>query len=464
MSAQINAYRAIFCETEPSRVGTLKLFNGIQLSIQAFYTPNDGLSNRPGSSLNHPSATLAAERIACPDCGLVQLLPPPARGQVVECARCGRVLAGSATGKIAAPLALAVAALMLLVPATITPLMVVSTYGADRESWLPTSASALWYDGFPSLGVLVAVFSIALPFAYLTLLIWVLANLQFDGRAPVGRVFRWTKHLRPWVMTEVYLIGCFVSYSRIKAVSTVTVETGGWCLVAAGLILLVALTQMDERTVWEMLHPQDPEQPKSDSPDAGLPLSCTLCDYIVDHTAAGQRCPRCRARMHARKPGSIQRTLALVIAGYLLYIPANTLPVLTTIQFGRQEQNTILSGVLELIRNDLWPLAVIVFTASIVLPLIKLVGLSWMLLATRRGSSRLLVERTWLYRMIDTVGRWSNIDIFSVSVLVAILQFGSLTAVHAGAGLVAFAAVVIITMLAAMVFDPRLMWDAVERR
>jgi paraquat-inducible protein A len=130
------------------------------------------------------------------------------------------------------------------------------------------------------------------------------------------------------------------------------------------------------------------------------------------------------------------------------------------VQFGRQEHNTILSGVLELIRNDLWPLAVIVFTASIILPLVKLVGLTWMLVATRRGSSHLLLARTRLYRTIDAVGRWSNIDIFSVAVLVAILQFGSLTAVHAGSGLVAFAAVVIITMLAAMVFDPRLMWDA----
>ncbi len=389
----------------------------------------------------------------------MQLLSPPAHGHKAECARCGKVLASSATGRIAAPLALALAALVLLIPATLAPLMVVSSHGANRESWLPTSASALWRDGFPSLGVLVAVFSIALPVIYLGLLIWVLAHLQLGGRGRVGPVFRWVKHLRPWVMTEVYLIGCFVSYSRIKAVSNVTVEVGGWCLLAAGLILLVALTQMDERTVWEMLHPSTPDPRRS----RGAPLGCTICDFIVGTGAAGQHCPRCGARLHQRKPGSIRRTVACVIAGYLLYIPANTLPVLTTVQFGRQERNTIMSGVLELIRNDLWPLAVIVFTASIVLPLVKLVGLTWMLLATRRGSSRFLVERTQLYRTIDTVGRWSNIDIFSVSVLVAILQFGSLTAVHAGPGLVAFAAVVIITMLAAMVFDSRLMWDAVER-
>jgi paraquat-inducible protein A len=390
----------------------------------------------------------------------VQLLPPPARGQKSECARCRKVLAGSATGRIGAPLALAGAALFLLVPATIAPLMLVTTYGADREAWLPSSATAMWHDGFASLSVLIATFSIALPFAFLGLLIWVLGNLHFGTGARVGSAFRWTKHLRPWVMTEVFLVGSFVSYSRIKTVSTVVVETGGWALVAAGIMLLIALTQLDERTVWEMLRPQSQEP--SRKPRSDLTIACIICDLVVGVENGGMRCPCCQARLHVRKPGSIQRTFAFVTAGYLLYIPANTLPVLTTVQFGRQEHNTILSGVLELIHNDLWPLAVIVFTASIVLPLIKLFGLTWMLVATRMKSSRFLVSRTRLYRTIDTIGRWSNIDIFSVAMLVAVLQFGSLTAVHGGAGLVAFAAVVIITMLATMVFDSRLMWDAIR--
>ncbi|MFL6605385.1 MAG: paraquat-inducible protein A [Steroidobacteraceae bacterium] len=411
--------------------------------------------------MNHAITSSEAERIACPDCGLVQLLPPPAHGQKAECARCGKVLAGSATGRIGAPLALASAALICLIPATVAPLMVVSSYGASREAWLPSSASALWQDGFPSLGLLVALFSIALPYVFLGLLIWVLGSLRFGGRS-VGRAFRWVKHLRPWVMTEVYLVGCFVSYSRIKAVSTVTVEVGGWSLVAAGLLLLIAVTQLDERTVWEMLRPGNAARRDSKGIPPAHPrsINCTICDLIVGEAAAGQHCPRCGATLRPRKARSIQRTLAFVLAGFVLYIPANTLTVLTTVQFGREEHNTILSGVLELIRNDLWPLAIIVFTASIILPLIKLCGLTWMLAAIRFRSDRFLVARTRLYRSIDAIGRWSNIDIFSVAVLVAILQFGSLTAVHAGGGLVAFAAVVIITMLATLVFDPRLMWDA----
>ncbi len=389
----------------------------------------------------------------------MQLLPPPSPGSKAECARCVKILSSSATGRVAAPLALAVSAFVLLIPATVAPLMKVSTYGASREDWLPSSAASLWSDGFPQLAALVALFSIALPFIYLALLIWVLAHLQFDATGRVGTVFRWARHLRPWVMVEVYLIGGFVSYSRIKAVADVSVEPGGWCLVAAGLILLVTLTQLDERTVWEMLHPSRPRA--EHAPDGAI--GCTVCDFVAA-PSDGRHCPRCAARLHHRKPASLARTAALVLAGYVLYIPANTLPVLTTVQLGREEHNTILSGVLELIRNDLWPLAVIVFTASIVLPLVKLLGLTWMLIAVRRRSGRLLVERTRLYRSIDTVGRWSNIDIFSVAVLVSILQFGSLTAVHAGPGLVAFAAVVILTMLAAMMFDSRLMWDAAERR
>ena len=402
------------------------------------------------------------ERVACPDCGLVQVMPPARRPCVTECSRCGGVLAGRATGRVDAPLALCMAALLLLVPACAAPLMIASTYGALRETWLPAAAAAMWNDGFPSLGLLVGAFSIALPAAFLALLIWVLGNLHFGRRGGLGPAFRWAGHLRPWVMIEVYLVGCFVAYSRIKVISTVDVEVGGWCLIAATLALLLALTQLDARTVWQSLDPRggagEPRGPERHA------IACTVCDLIVAHRqGVSQHCPRCGARLHTRKPDSIRRTAALVAAAYVLYIPANTLPVLTIVRFGREDRNTILSGVQELMHNHLWPLAVIVFTASIVLPLIKLFGLTWMLLATRARSNWLLVGRTRLYRMIDLVGRWSNIDVFMVSVLVAILQFGAVTSVHAGNGLVAFAAVVIITMIATEVFDSRLMWDGARR-
>lgn len=354
-----------------------------------------------------------------------------------------------------APLALAAASLALLIPSFVWPLMTVSSLGAQRASWLATCVTALWDQGFASLAVVVAAFSVVVPCVYLASLMWVLAALRFHllGNR-LGRLFRWVQLLRPWMMIEVYLVGCFVAYSRIKAVSTIDIEIGGWCLLGAALLFLLALTQMDERTVWEAL------PVAKGTADGRDTIACTVCDLIVADTREGRKCPRCSATLYYRKPYAIGRTVALVITGFLLYVPANFIPVLTTVRLGRADENTIMSGVIELVQNDLWPLAIIVFSASIILPLLKLCGLTWMLVATRLRSRRLLVERTRFYRMIDLVGRWSNIDVFAVSLLIAALRFGALTEVHAGSGLVAFAAVVIVTMVATNAFDTRLMWDA----
>jgi paraquat-inducible protein A len=383
----------------------------------------------------------------------MQMLPVLAGKQTAVCRRCDSTLAGPATGRIEAPLALSASALLLLLAAIVWPLMTVSSLGAQRQSWLETCVSALWNQGFLSLATLVATFTVVLPCIYLSVLVWILLALRLDFGGPLGRLFRWVQYLRPWMMIEVYLVGCFVAYSRIKVVSTIEIGIGGWCLLGAALVFLLSLTQLDARTVWEAL-------PVNGAADRGHDtIACDVCDLIATGTREGSRCPRCEATLHIRKPDAFRRTTALVITGFLLYVPANVIPVLTTVRLGRADENTIMSGVIELVHNDLWPLAIIVFSASIILPLLKLCGLTWMLLATRLRSRALLVGRTRFYRMIDVVGRWSNIDVFAVSVLIAALRFGALTEVHAGNGLVAFAAVVIITMVATSSFDTRLMWD-----
>jgi paraquat-inducible protein A len=362
------------------------------------------------------------------------------------------------------PLALASCALLLLIPAASMPMLSVSTLGAGRVSWLTSGPAAFAHQGFASLGLLVSVCAVLLPFVYLGGLIWVLGNLHFAREsaresASLGRIYRWVLSLRPWMMLEVFLIGGFVAYTRMQTVADVHIDTGGWCLIAATFALMFALTQVDDRTVWAALRPKMLDEGRAAAND----LACVRCDLIVPHSAEGSPCPRCKARLHRRKPDAFRRTVALLIAGYLLYIPANLLPVLTLVQFGTEEHNTIMSGVFELIRNNLWPLALIVFVASIVLPLMKLFGLTWMLFSIQTRSARFLHARTRLFRTIDLIGRWSNIDVFMGSVLVALLQFGALTTIRAGNGLVAFAAVVMITMFATVAFDPRLMWDAARR-
>jgi len=417
-------------------------------------------------------------RVACPDCGLVQRLPVVRRRHIAECRRCARLLAGPATGRVDAPLALALAALLLLIPATVAPLLSVASHGAARICWLSTGIAGLWREGFAPLAVIVGAFCLAFPYLYLAALIAVLAALRLGARAYLGTAFRWIMRLRPWMMLEIFLVGCFVAYSRLRLVVGVHVLAGGWSLMGATGALLLALTQLDERTIWEALPLRgaaplrrtkwlarrqatwDVSRGAGGDGSLGRAIACTTCELLVNDACPGAPCPRCAAVLHHRKPYAFTVTAALVAAGFMLYVPANALPVLTLVSFGNEQSNTIITGVLELIHNRLWPLALIVFLASIVVPLLKLCGLTWMLLATLQRSRRMLVARTRFFRLIDTVGSWSNIDVFVASVLVGLLQFGAIAQARAGGGLVAFAAVVILTMIATRTFDTRLMWDA----
>ena len=182
-------------------------------------------------------------------------------------------------------------------------------------------------------------------------------------------------------------------------------------------------------------------------------------DLRSSQRAAARRSalPRCESVLHVRKPDSIARTWALVIAAAILYIPANYYPVLTVVQLGAGAPSTILGGVEELVAARQYPLAALVFFASILVPLLKLVGLSIMLIATQTGRLGWLRDRTRLYHIVRFIGRWSMIDIFMESLLGALVVFGSVITIEPGVGAVAFCGVVILTMFAAETFDPRLM-------
>jgi paraquat-inducible protein A len=174
----------------------------------------------------------------------------------------------------------------------------------------------------------------------------------------------------------------------------------------------------------------------------------------------GAGCVRCDTALHRRRPDAVNRTWALCFAAVVLYIPANYYPVLTVMQLGSGAPSTILGGVRELIEAKMWPLAALVFTASVAVPMLKLVGLGVMLLCVRVGAGRWLRERTMLFGFILKIGRWSMVDIFKELLLGALVQFGNVVTIEPGAGAVAFCAVVILTMFAAESFDPRLMWDS----
>ena len=191
-------------------------------------------------------------------------------------------------------------------------------------------------------------------------------------------------------------------------------------------------------------------------------LVCEVCHLLSRAPAPGgdAHCPRCSAALHARKPASLARTWAFLITAMMLYVPANTLPIMDTSSLFGTQRDTILSGVAYLWVSGSYVLALLVFFASIVVPLAKMIALTVLAASVQTRAAWHPRTRTRLYRVIEFAGRWSMLDIYVVTILVALVHISALASIHAGPGAAAFGAVVVLTMFAAASFDPRLIWDA----
>ncbi len=194
--------------------------------------------------------------------------------------------------------------------------------------------------------------------------------------------------------------------------------------------------------------------------------SCHNCELLVHLSPTPENtrtlCPRCGTAVHFRKPNSLSRTWALLLAAAVLYIPANVLPISEVSALGSVQADTILSGVIYFIQAGEWPIALVIFVASVFVPLLKLIALTYLLLSVQLKSRWRPKDRTRLYRIVETVGRWSMVDIYVITIMAALVHVGVLANFAAGPAAVFFAGVVVLTMFAAMSFDPRLIWDSME--
>ena len=192
---------------------------------------------------------------------------------------------------------------------------------------------------------------------------------------------------------------------------------------------------------------------------------CHTCGLAVHMPAHGEvECPRCGAEVHYRKHDSINRAWALLIAAFIMYIPANTEPMMRTTSLGNTSADTIMGGVIYFLSHGDWPLALVIFAASVMLPLLKMIAIAYILILTQRASSERQIERTTLYKIAEILGKWSMLDIFVVGLMAGLVQLGALTTIAPGPACIAFAGVVILTMFAEMAFDPKLIWDQMEQQ
>ena len=257
------------------------------------------------------------------------------------------------------------------------------------------------------------------------------------------------------------MFGVFVAYVKLGDLVTIGLATGVYALLALTFVLIWMDSALDREAVWERLYRGNL---RGSSPSLAGAVGCETCGLVSVPQPYDPRCPRCDSVLHERKPNSVARTWALVIAAAVLYIPANYYPVLSVVQLGAGQPSTILGGVEELVTARQYPLAALVFFASIAVPMLKLFGLSIMLITIQTGRTGWLRDRTRLYHIVRFIGRWSMIDIFMESLLGALVAFGAVITIQPGAGALAFCAVVVLTMFAAETFEPRLMWDAASAR
>ncbi len=414
--------------------------------------------------------------IECHDCGLAQRLPDAPPGQTIRCCRCHSKLRTTRADPLGMATACTIASLCLYLVALSFPLMTLDLSGRTHTVEVLTGPLDLLGSGdvLVVTGAVVLVATVLMPGLIIggnLMLFWGARHRPVAAIVP--HLLRLQQKCRPWSMVEVYMLGIFVAWSKLISLAHVELEPAIFALAAIMVLMIAADAAFDARPVWDAIGIEEGlcgealEEPPQDEARVIACHGCELvlaCDDPGTEAVAGQtegrRCPRCGTSLLRRKPDSLRRTAAFLFAAAVLYVPANVLPVLTLTRLGQGEPSTIIAGVEELYASGMLPLALLVFFASITVPCLKVASLAAMVVMTRRRSSALLLDRTRLFRAVDFIGRWSMIDVFMISILVAIVRFGFLANVRAEPGSVAFALVVILTIFAANSFDPRLMWDA----
>ncbi len=410
------------------------------------------------------TASLEGEIIACHECGHLFYYEAIPAGARASCSHCGSLLYRHIPHSLSTSLALYLTALLLFIIANVFPFLSLELGGRQVNSILFSSGWAMVELGMGELGVLIFLTSILFPFIVITGMLYLLIPACMGRTAPhMGEVYRVINALLPWSMVSVFMLGVLIAIVKLQDLANVITGPALYSLACLLIVYTAARANFDPNALWALSGHSTKALAVADLNQSGL-LHCHNCGLLSPVQTAHNHCRRCNTPLHERKRNSIQTTWALIATAVVLLIPANVYPVMTVIRFGQGEPNTILSGVLHLIEAGMWGLAMIVFIASIVVPFMKLLILSFLLLSVQQRSRWRPRDRTVLYRMTEVVGAWSMVDIFLVGLLSALVSLDALSTIRPGVGAIYFAGAVVITMFAARSFDPRLIWDTIREK
>lgn len=397
--------------------------------------------------------------LICHECGEIQKVVAISPEHEMLCFNCGVCLHSGKGRWLAAATALSLAALILFVACNFLPFLTLEIGLQSHTTTIMDGVGALLTRNQWLLAALVVTTTFLFPlfeiFAYLYLLLPYQYNRRMPGHVPV---LRWLIQAQSWSMLEVFMLSVVITTVKLTDMAVLKLGPGAYLFFMLVAILQLVFLKIDRRKLWMWINTNNYYSRYENE----YAYDCRICQALVGESlvAESKACPRCDSAIHKRIPYSLQKTTALVLAATILYIPANVLPIMQYTSLGITETDTIFSGVIELLAEGLWGVATIVFVASILVPIAKLVILYYLLWAVKAKVKAGARHRAVLYRLIEIIGRWSMVDVFVVTILVALVQFGFIYTVEPEGAIIAFGAVVVLTMVAAETFDPRLLWDS----
>ncbi|MDV5168857.1 paraquat-inducible protein A [Photobacterium rosenbergii] len=390
----------------------------------------------------------------CPGCDLPLLPQVAEQGQSAYCPRCNTRLYRGGHFRFSSELAIALACLILFIPAHFFPLITIRLFGVMIPATL-TSGTFSLAPNFPAVALLILFCSSIAPLLVCGSVLGAQVGLRFR-RIKLFRRSLWIiEHLKHWAMFDVFLVSLGISCFKVQDYADIFVGPGLYSLVLLQLLTALLLTRISINRYWEAWQPETEHKKYSHA------RHCHHCHMTQDDH---DNCVRCDFPLHKRMPQSIQKTWAYLIAATVFIFPANLYPISIFLNNGKRVEDTIFSGVASLVNSDMLGIAIIIFIASIVVPVAKILGLAFILLNIQFKRSVNHLQRMKLYRFIQWIGKWSMMDLFVISIMVTLIDRDQLLDFTPGPGAIAFGVVVVLTMLAAESLDSRLIWDNYEQR
>ncbi|WP_261837278.1 paraquat-inducible protein A [Vibrio ishigakensis] len=390
-------------------------------------------------------------------------------GEHATCPRCHHHLLSSDTDPVHGPISYALASLIAFVASLAYPFMSFSVQGISQEISLYQSAEVLSTFDNTALGFILLASVLILPGIYLVCVLYLYSCISFARlgnkyKSVQKGILKSLSRIKPWLMVDVFLIGVLVSLVKIASLAEVSMGISFWAFTVFTVLVVKTIAISDLHWVWSQLFPvSESKQALSGSVfQQKEHLACHVCGLIHDYSVYTHHCQRCHAHLLRFEPeNNLQLVWALLLTSIIFYVPANLYPMMYTSAFGHAEGSTIMGGVILLWNMGSYPIAAVIFFASIFIPMAKMFALAYLYWNAKRVRNMPHSESyrfLKVYRITEFIGRWSMIDIFVVAILVALVQLEGLMAIYPGPAALSFAAVVIFTMLSAMIFDSRMMW------